>query len=51
MTSFIANLCVIAAIGLTSYGAWLTYAPAGFICGGVWLALIGVGLVKTGDTQ
>ncbi len=42
LRSFVVDLTTLAGCGLISYGAWLTYRPAGFIVAG--LVLLAAGL-------
>lgn len=37
----------LAGAGVISYGAWLVYQPAGFIVGGAFLLVIGIGSAKS----
>jgi len=41
LTVLARDLAGIAAVGSISYGAWLIFAPAGFIAGGL-LVLVGI---------
>lgn len=34
-SSYLADVLLLAGVGLVSYGAWLVYEPAGFIVGGL----------------
>jgi len=40
---FMVDMAILAGVGLTSYGAWVIYQPAGFITLGVILLTFGVG--------
>lgn len=48
MTSYVRDAAAVLGVVLVSYGAWLAYAPAGFVIGGA-LVLAGALLSARGD--
>lgn len=47
--SVLADLCALGGAGLVAYGAWMIYAPAGFIAGGSAMLALGViGIMRRG---
>jgi hypothetical protein len=48
--AFVRDLLGIGAVGSIAYGAWMIYAPAGFIVGGM-LVLVGVFLLERGEQR
>jgi hypothetical protein len=48
LPALIRDACGVAGVVLLSYGAWLVYAPAGFITGGVLLLAGAVLLARSG---
>lgn len=42
LTAAIPDLLIVAGAGSVSYGAWLIYAPAGFVVGGLLALAFGI---------
>ena len=48
MINLLPDLLLIAGAGCASYGAWLAYAPAGFVLAGVLAVAAGLKLARAG---